>query len=119
MRQFSLCNKIILLLIISIACTTPQAVFAAVDCPIAQVSQTGGTSGGQSAVLLINLEAGVSSWAQNEYRWFNFDLEGGAGVMLATALTAIVSNKKVQICPKTAGDFSSWSQIGQIYIINQ
>ena len=106
-----------LFLLFAFTMQVPITVNSATDCPIVDVSQTGGAVGGQRAALLINTEAGVSGWAQNEYRWFSFDTEGGGNVMLATALTAITTGIKVQMCPKIAGDFSSWSQIGQIYII--
>lgn len=92
--------------------------FASTSCPIAQVIQTGAYSAGGSAILLYNLEEGVTGWTYNTYKWFIFDTSGGGDAMLATALTAIVSGRNVAICPKTAETFTDWSEIDQIWLLN-
>lgn len=86
-------------------------------CPLVEVVKAGAYRGGDGAVMLKNLEAGVSGWSQNESRWFNLDWDGGSDAMLATALTALNSDKTMQMCPENSGDFTAWSQIDQLYVV--
>lgn len=107
--------RILLLLCVIMSGTQ---VSADTTCPVVEVIQTGAYGGtGQGAIMLKNLEAGMPSWNQGEIRWFNLDWDGGSDAMLATALTALVSDKNIQVCAKDSGVFTPWSQLDQLYII--
>lgn len=95
-----------------------ESAVAVPSCPLVKVEQTGAASTGcDAAVLVTNLENGVSGWPKDEARWFCFDSTNDrADAMLAVALTALSNQKTAQICPKNSNVFSNWSYLNQMWV---
>ena len=107
-----------ILIITTVAILTPFMVFATPDCPATELMEIGVfNEEGHGAVVLQNLESGVNGWPLYEARWFSFNVNGNVDRMLAVALTAIATDKLIQMCPLEIGNFAPWSQISDLYIL--
>jgi len=112
-RQVIICLFVCPLLVLALTSTG----YSSSNCPIVTSVQVGSTTG-SNRFYAKTMEDAAGGWANNTGKWLIFHPDN-QDAMLATLLTGISLDKKIQVCSTDYSYESTTETITQIYLLDQ